>query len=352
MFYTITQLTKKENVLKHPHFSEAAKLFIWTLSKRKDIQTRIFIRYRKENNQTKNILYFWLKKGKKTIWIAPRRGFFNPKPNCELALYKYLTYQVLSAFNFPVPQFIKIDRKNFLKKINQITFSDPWVIKPTAGAQGHGVIVKIQNFNQLKQTSQELLKKYPALIIEKFISGENFRLLVLENKILGAVKRIPAQIKGDGQHTIKELIDISNQKERYNKPPDFQPYLKTLKIDSEMKFCLQSQNLSLKSIPEKDKIIRLRNNANFSTGGEAIDVTDKVHPETVQIAIQAVKALGLKIGGVDLITPDISQSLLKIKGVINEINSVPSLWIHHFPHQGQPREVTNEILNYLFKIYE
>ena len=103
------------------------------------------------------------------------------------------------------------------------------------------------------------------------------------------------------------------------------------------------------SIPPLGEKIKIRRNANFTTGGTVKDVTDYVHPQNIKIAIQALKALGLKFGGVDIITQKINQPLTKNRGKIIEINSVPGLWIHHFPHQGQHRNPSREILDYLFK---
>ena len=113
--------------------------------------------------------------------------------------------------------------------------------------------------------------------------------------------------------------------------------------------CLAKKKLKLTSVPKKNQVVQVWKNANFSTGGEAEDVTKLVHPDNIKKARQAVKALGLKIGGVDIITKDISQPITENKGKIIEINAIPSLWLHHFPNQGKGRNAAGKIIDYLFR---
>jgi cyanophycin synthetase len=291
-------------------------------------------------------LYIRLKKGEEYRWISPQRGFFNSKLACELALSKYLTYQILQSINLPIPRFAKI---NELTQLNQLKIPSPWVIKPITQTQGKGVLVGLKNITELKRACSVLLKKYSHLIVEQFIAGQDFRLLILENKLLGAVRRIPPQIKGDGLRTIQQLIEKDNQEKRKGRAKDFKPFLKKIKIDLELKRCLAQQGLKLSSVLKKNQIIPVRQNANFSSGGEVAEVTNKVHPENIKIAQTAVKALGLKLGGVDIITKDISQPITKNKGKIIEINGAPSLWIHHYPNYGLGRNAAGQIIDYLFR---
>lgn len=340
MISTFNQPNKKINFKKLLGYG--GRHLILRAAQQKGIDGQLLFR-RKRNK--KRVVYIRLKKGKEYRWISPSRGYFNSKFSCELALYKHLTYQILKSINLPIPRFIKI---NQLKQLNQIEIPPPWVIKPIAQAEGKDVLVGFKNMEELKEVCSQLFKKYSSLIIEEFTPGQDFRLLMLENKLLGAVKRKPPLIKGDGQHTIRQLIDMSNKKERSHQPQAFKPFLKPLKIDLEMERCLAQQNLNLETIPQKDRIIQVRQNANFSTGGEIEDVTEQVHPANIKIAQQALQALGLKLGGVDMVTHNISQSMAKTGGKIIEINGIPSLWIHHFPHSGQGREVAGEIIKYLF----
>jgi len=310
-------------------------------AEKKKIDCQVLLRAGK----SKDIVYLRLAKKNKVRWFGSDRGFFNSKSSCDLCLYKDLTHSVLKFLNFPVIDLIRI---NNIKQLNKLKIKSPWVLKPVTGTQGKDIILKIDNIKILTEYCKKLLKKYPDLIIEKFVPGNDFRLIVLKNKFLGALKRNPPFIKGDGQKNIKNLIDIENKK-RYYIPKDFNSsFLKPLEIDLELINCLKNQNLNLKSIPQKNKLIKLRENANFSTGGTVEDVTNKVHPKNKKIALQAVKALGLEIGGVDIITNDISKPITKNNAKIIEINSSPGLWIHHYPNKGKSRDIAGKIINYLF----
>jgi len=313
-------------------------------AQQKGIEARLLFRTKKNK---KRVVYIRLQKGEGYHWLSPQRGYFNSKFSCELALYKDLTYQVLQSINLPIPEFIKI---NQLEQLKQINIPAPWIVKPVAQAEGKDVLVGLKDMEEFRKTCRQLFKKYSFLIVEKLIPGRDFRLLMLENRLLGAVKRIPARIKGDGLHSIKQLIDISNKKERSHQPKTFKPFLKPLRIDLEMERCLARQNLNFETIPQKDQMIQVRQNANFSTGGEIADVTEQVHPANIKIAQQAIRALGLKLGGVDMTAKNISQPMTETGGKIIEINGIPSLWLHHFPHSGQGRNVAGEIIDYLFSL--
>lgn len=312
-------------------------------AEKKGVNCKILL---KKNGRGKKDIYIRLAKNKKSRWLSHQKGFFNSKLGCDLACSKYLTYQILESLKLPIPKYLKI---NNVKQIDKIKFSGPWVIKPVDQGKGRDVIIKIKTKDKLKKIARTLFKKYRYLIIEQFIKGKDYRLLILDKKMLGAVRRIPARITGDGIHNIKQLIEISNKKERRAKIKELSPFIKKIKIDLEVKRCLAQKNLKLSSIPNKNQIIQIRKNANFSTGGEAEDVTKSVHPENIKIAYKAVKSLGLKFGGVDIITKDISKPITKNKGKIIEINAVPSIWLHHFPNYGKSRNIAGQIIDYLLK---
>lgn len=311
----------------------------------KNIDCQVLVRKIPEN---KKVVYLCFKKNKKNIWICPQKNFFNLRVSCDLSVYKNMTHQVLEAAKVPVPKQVEINK---IEQLKEIKIPVPWVIKPLFEYGGKNVVVGIKSQNELLKTARELLKQYKSFLIEEFVEGEDFRFLVLDNHFLGAVKRVPAQIKGDGAHTLKELIEYSNQYERKKIADSAETYLKPIPIDSELESCLKKQDLDLNSIPTKNKAVYVRKNANVSTGGEAHDMTERVHPENIKLAIKAVQVLGLKLGGVDFISKDISQSIKENNGKITEINSLPSLWIHRFPNIGKGRNVAEKILDYLLNSY-
>jgi len=312
-------------------------------AQKKGVKAQILLQ---KNGGGRKDIYIKLKKDKQSHWLSHQKGFFNSKTSSELTLSKHLTYQALEAEKLPVPKYVKISQT---KQIDKIKIPGPWVIKPISQDKGKDVVIKIKTKTGLKKVAGRLFKKYRYLIIEQFVQGRDYRLLILDKKLLGAVKRIPARVKGDGQQTIKQLIEQSNKKQRRSRPKELAPFLKKIKIDLEVKRCLAQKKLKLSSIPKKDQIVQVRRNANFSTGGETEDVTKQVHPDNVKTARKAIKALGLKLGGVDIITKDISQSITKNKGKINEVNGTPAIWIHHFPNLGKGRNPAAKIIDYLFK---
>lgn len=323
-------------------FGYGGQYLILKEAQKKGITCRILT----QKKDGRKAAFIQLNKGKKSYWVSHLNGFFNPKVSCSLALYKNLTHQILRSTKLPVPQFTQI---NQVKQIDQIKIRGPWVIKPVNQTMGRDVFIKIKDKKELQKIAKWLFKKYHSLIVEEFINGQDYRLLILDGKLIGAVKRIPARLKGDGKHNIRQLINLSNQNQRRIKAKKLAPFLKKIKIDLPMKKYLAQKNLNLNSIPPKNKIVQLRQNANFSAGGEVEDATETIHPDNIKIAAKAIKSLGLVLGGVDIISPDISQPLTRNKGKIIEINAIPSLWLHHFPNYGQGQNPTSRIIDYLFE---
>ncbi len=333
--------TKKEINLKE-FIGRGGRFLILQEAKKRKISCQVLVQKREDKE---DVLFLKIKKGDKTRWLSPQKGYFNTKQSCELALHKDLTYKILQSVNLPVPQNYKIEKISQLKKMD---LPYPVVIKPTDQAKGKDVLIGIKNKEELKKSVKRLFKKYSSLIVEEFIPGNDYRLLILDGKLLGAIKRTPPKIKADGKRTIRELIRKENKK-RYDKPTAFKPYSKTLEIDLEVKRCLREQGYSLNSIPEKDQKIIIRKNTNFSSGGETLDITKKVHPENIKIAKKAIRALGLKFGGVDFVAEKISEPIGRNNGRIVEINGIPGIWIHHFPNHGQKRNIAKKIIDYLFE---
>jgi len=335
--------TKKEINLKE-FIGRGGRFLILHLRelKKRNIECQDLVQKRKDRD---DVLFLKIRKEGKTRWLSPQKGYFNTKQSCELALHKDLTYKILESVNLPVPQNYKIEKISQLKKID---LSYPVVVKPTDQAKGKGVLIGIKDREELKKSVKRLLKKYSSLIVEEYIPGNDYRLLILDKKLLGAIKRTPPKIKADGKRTIRELIRKENKK-RYDRPIAFKPYSKTLEIDLEVKRCLREQGYSLNSIPKKDEKIIVRRNTNFSSGGETLDVTKKVHPENIKIAKKAIKSLGLKFGGVDFVAEKISEPISRNNGRIVEINGIPGIWIHHFPNHGQRRNIAKKIIDYLFE---
>ena len=200
---------------------------------------------------------------------------------------------------------------------------------------------------RLNKLIEKVLKRNKYVLVEKEFKGKDFRIVATRNKFLAATYREPANVIGDGIHSIRELIKIKNSD--FLRGGDEQPLVK-IKVNNEVKKNLSDQKLNSESVVLKGKKVYLRKNANISTGGDSIDVTDLIHPEFKKIAVCAVCAIpGLAYAGVDLMTNnDISQKPTKNSYVIIEMNSSPGISIHHFPYQGKPRNVAKGIIDILF----
>jgi cyanophycin synthetase len=264
-------------------------------------------------------------------------------PSTTIAKRKNLTNKVLSSFNIPVPKQIilttKEDAINFFKNYKDI------VIKPSQQLGGIGVTLlptsKKQVINAFNNAYKMSKGKAPNKVIgEEFIHGENYRLLVLDKRVIAVVRRKSAFVIGNGKDTLEKLIKEKNIKRKKN-------LLKPILIDNEVNLRLQNLKISLKYIPKEKEQIVLRYNCNLTTGGTTQECFDQTHQYYKDIAVQAVQAIGSKFGGVDIITPDITKP---VKCAVNEINYNPGLRLHYKVNQGDVVKVAIPILEYISKI--
>ena len=261
-------------------------------------------------------------------------------PSSTIAKRKHLTNLVLAEAGLPVPKQFPID-----SPIDAIKFFDIYkriVIKPAQQLGGIGITL-------LPNTEQDVLKAFELakeknrsksntkVLGEEFIDGDNYRLLVVGKKVVGAVRRKAAEIVGNGRNSIKELIDIDNQKRKEN-------ILKPIKIDNEVELRLQEQNMTLDSILKLGERIKLRYSCNLSIGGTTQECMQEVGDYYKDLAVKVIEALGMEFGGVDIITPDISS---KANCGINEINYNPGLRLHYKVNEGEVVKVAIPIMEYI-----
>jgi cyanophycin synthetase len=223
----------------------------------------------------------------------------------------------------------------------------PVVVKPANGNQGKGVSVNLTTKAEVYDAYKIAAQQYGReVLVERYIQGRDFRLLVVNGKLVAAARRDPAQVIGDGQHTIAELVKILNQDPR--RRPGHSSTLSQVKLDEAVTLTLSQQNLTLATIPENGHVVRLRQNCNLSTGGTAADVTGEVHPRNVYLAELAAQILALDVAGIDILCKDISRPLSEQAGAIVEVNAAPGLRMHLYPGQGQPRDVAGPIVEMLY----
>lgn len=266
----------------------------------------------------------------------------------ELACDKEGTKAELEEAGIPVPRGTVIHYLDELAEAIEKVGGYPIVIKPLDGNHGRGITINIDN----RETAEEAYdlasaeSKTRTVIVERFYKGSDHRVLVINGKVIAVSERIPAYVVGDGNLTIEELVEKTNQDP--NRGEGHDNILTKIKIDTTAIRVLQKQNYHLDTVLAKGEIAYLRATANLSTGGVAIDRTDQIHPENVWIAQRVAKIINLDIAGIDIVTPDISKPLKEVDGVIVEVNAAPGFRMHVAPSQGLPRNVAAAVLDMLF----
>lgn len=223
----------------------------------------------------------------------------------------------------------------------------PVVIKPRDGNQGRAVSLNLFTREQVGAAFQAAQAEGDSVIVEQFAEGDDYRLLVIGKQFVAASRRKPAHVIGDGKHTIAELVAIVNEDPR--RASDHAAALSKIRIDAVALAVLSEQGMEPNSVPSKGRQILIRRNANLSTGGTAVDVTDEVHPTIKNACIEAANMVGLDICGLDLVAIDISSPLSDRNGCIIELNARPGLRMHLYPSEGKPREVGKAVISTMFR---
>lgn len=263
----------------------------------------------------------------------------------DMACDKTLTKKVLSEALIPTPQG-KIARDEDEAVVIARELGSTVVIKPCDGNQGKGVSLNLESEAEIRSAFKVAENYSTKIIVEEQIFGRHYRILVINNKVAAVAERFPAQVIGDGIHSLKDLIEIENlnplRGDEHEKP------LTKIKIDQVVFNVLARQNLTMNYVPQLEEVISLRDNANLSTGGTAADVTEVIHPENRELACRIARILELDVAGIDVVTEDIAQPLLAGCGAIIEVNAAPGIRMHLFPSLGQRRPVGDAIVDYLF----
>jgi cyanophycin synthetase len=263
----------------------------------------------------------------------------------SIAQDKELTKKLLASAGVPVPLGREIrSADDAWAAAGEIGL--PVVIKPKNGNQGKGVTVNITTREQLLKAFAAAQEFDDEILVERFLPGNDFRLLVVGNKLVAAARRDPPTVVGDGEHTIRQLVDEVNKDPR--RGTGHSTSLTKIRFDDIALACLAGQGLGADSVPAKGRRVSLRHNANLSTGGTATDVTDDVHPEVAHRAIIAAKMVGLDICGVDMVCDSILKPLEEQGGGIVEVNAAPGLRMHLSPSYGKGRPVGEAIMSTLF----
>jgi cyanophycin synthetase len=222
----------------------------------------------------------------------------------------------------------------------------PVVVKPRDGNQGRGVATNLSTREQVVAAFNAARHESNSIMVEKFIPGHDYRLLVVGERVAAAARREPAQVLGDGTHTVAELVELANADPRRGE--HHATVLSKIKIDEIALAVLADQGYAPDSVPPAGTTVLIRRNANLSTGGTSIDVTERVHPAVAAAAIDAARSVGLDVAGVDVVAADISRPLGEQGGAVVEVNAAPGLRMHLEPTVGVSRPVGEAIAEMLF----
>ncbi|HLM46728.1 MAG TPA: cyanophycin synthetase, partial [Myxococcaceae bacterium] len=263
----------------------------------------------------------------------------------EICQEKPLTNRVLRNVGISVPEGQTVRSADEAWEVAQ-DLGLPVILKPEAGNQGKGVMVNLRSEAEVRAAYEVASQFQGDVLVERHIEGADYRLLVVNGKMVAAARREPAQVIGDGEHTVEQLVAVANQDPR--RRPGHSSSLTRIRLDDAARVVLSQQGLTVESVPERGQLVKLRQNCNLSTGGTATDVTDEVHPSNAQMAELAAQVLNLDVAGIDLLCKDISRPLGEQGGAIVEVNAAPGLRMHLEPTSGIPRDVGVPIVESLY----
>ncbi len=263
----------------------------------------------------------------------------------DIAGNKHATKKLLGDMGVPVPKGYRIrDIEDLESTLENVGY--PAVIKPLDGNHGKGATVGIKTLEDAV-IAWEKAKEYSRwIIVEKQLIGEDFRALVVNNRLIAVAERVPAHIIGNGKSTIQQLIDATNEDPR--RGYGHENVLTQIDIDNQTLRCIKKAGYELESVLKKGERLLLKTTANISTGGTAIDRTDEVHPENVFLFERIAKIIGLDVAGVDVIAPNVSEPLSENGGGIIEVNAAPGFRMHLAPSEGIGRNVAEHVIDMLF----
>ncbi|MCW5574133.1 MAG: cyanophycin synthetase [Steroidobacteraceae bacterium] len=269
----------------------------------------------------------------------------TPHIAVELASDKEETNRILASLGLPVPrQELVQSAEQAVRAARRIGF--PVVTKPYNGNHGRGISIRLTSDEEVAAGFAVAREHSRSVIVETFLEGDDHRLLVVNGELVAATRRTPGHVVGDGVHTVVELIDIVNQDPR--RGVGHEKVLTRIELDAQAAQMLDRAGLTAQSVPEAGRIVPLRSTANLSTGGTATDVTGVIHPDNRDMAVRAVRAIGLDVGGVDFLSTNIAESYRSIGGGICEVNAAPGFRMHVAPSEGESRDAAGPVIDMLF----
>ena len=263
----------------------------------------------------------------------------------QLASDKDETNRILHSLGLPVPRQMLVGQQSDAVQA-AAKLGGPVVLKPYNGNHGRGITINITSAEDVRAAYQAAAEHSKSVIVETYISGDDHRLLVVNGELIAATRRTPGHVVGDGRHTIAELVEQVNLDPR--RGVGHEKVLTRLELDAQAEMMMARVGFAAGSVPGDGEIVYLRSTANLSTGATATDVTDIIHPDNRDMAVRAVRAIGLDVGGVDFISTNIAESYKAIGGGICEVNAAPGFRMHVSPSEGTPRDAAGPVIDMLF----
>jgi cyanophycin synthetase len=265
----------------------------------------------------------------------------------DIAQDKKLTNQLLASAGLPVPRSDVVrsadDAVAAAKRIGY-----PVVTKPLDGNHGRGVGIGIRSDRAVRTGFNRALKQARGgeVVVEQMVEGNDYRILVVGGQMVAVAERVPAHVVGDGTHTVRELVDITNADPR--RGIGHEKVLTKIRLGEEADRILRAQKRSLDDVPDEGAVVPLAATGNMSTGGSAIDRTWEAHEDNVDIAEEAARVVGLDIAGIDFLAPDITKPVRETGGAIIEVNASPGFRMHTNPTEGDPQYAARPVIDLLF----
>jgi cyanophycin synthetase len=263
----------------------------------------------------------------------------------ELASDKEETNKVLGRLGLPVPRQALVRSADAATEAAE-SIGYPVVVKPWNANHGRGISIGLTDGDQVAAAFDVAAEHSRSVIVEKFISGFDHRMLVINGELAAVSQRVPGHVVGDGVRSVVQLVDDVNADPR--RGIGHEKVLTRLEFDHQAGQMLARHGYTPDSVPVSGETVFLRSTGNLSTGGTALDMTDVVHPDNAEMAVRAVSAIGLDVGGVDFLTTDITRSYKEIGGAICEVNAAPGFRMHMAPSAGRARDVAGPVIDMLF----
>jgi cyanophycin synthetase len=265
----------------------------------------------------------------------------------DVASDKDLTTRLLASAGLPVPRSDSVRTvEDAVSVANKIGY--PVVCKPLDGNHGRGVCLNLQDADAVREAFPIAAgqSRRGSVIVENFVTGKDYRCLIINGRMEAIAERVPAHVVGDGKHTVAELVDITNADPR--RGVGHEKILTRITVNAAARELVRSQGFELDDVPPEDVMVKLTLTGNMSTGGISIDRTFEAHPENVEIAEEAARMIGLDIAGIDFICPDITQPVRETGGAICEVNAAPGFRMHTNPTVGDPQYIAKPVVDMLF----